>query len=109
MSALKEKDIEAGDLKPVSSELPGEYGGVVPGESFEAGNSLYAKMQRLAGRFGVEQRGIERVPEDERTDNRRPLLNIATMVSSFLPPTADLTSRSGSRPTWSFRPSPLAC
>ncbi|KAI0126515.1 purine-cytosine permease [Xylariales sp. AK1849] len=31
-------------------------------------NSVYAKLQRLAGRFGVEERGIERVPEDERTD-----------------------------------------
>ncbi|KAI5923963.1 purine-cytosine permease [Camillea tinctor] len=30
------------------------------------GTSLYAKVRRLAG--GVEQRGIERVPEDERTD-----------------------------------------
>lgn len=35
---------------------------------FTAGDSLYAKVQRLAGRFGVEQRGIERVPSDERTD-----------------------------------------
>jgi len=28
--------------------------------------SWYAKTQRLAGKFGVEQRGIERVPSDER-------------------------------------------
>ncbi|KAI9757791.1 MAG: purine-cytosine permease [Chaenotheca gracillima] len=42
--------------------------GAVPGESFEVGNSLYAKLQRFAGKFGIEQRGIERVPEDERTD-----------------------------------------
>lgn len=53
-------------------------GGAVPGESFEYGNSLYAKIQRLAGRFNIEQRGIERVPEDERTDNS--LLNVGTMV-----------------------------
>ena len=87
MSALQEKDLEAGDfqkedLKPVSSELPnGEFDGAVPGESFEAGNSLRAKLMRFAGKYGVEQRGIERVPENERTDNRRPLLNVATMVS----------------------------
>ncbi|KAK1754998.1 purine-cytosine permease [Echria macrotheca] len=35
---------------------------------FGSGNDLYAKLQRLAGRFGVEQRGIERVPSDERAD-----------------------------------------
>ncbi|KAL1652080.1 Purine-cytosine permease fcy21 [Diplodia intermedia] len=75
----------------VSSDPSGHKttdGGAVPGESFEYGNSLYAKIQRLAGRFNIEQRGIERVPEDERTD--RSLLNVGTMwlsanmvVSSF--------------------------
>lgn len=96
MSALNEKDLEAGDLqkeelKPVPSDYQnGEYDGAVHGESFEAGNTMYAKLMRIAGKFGVEQRGIERVPEDERTDNKRPLLNVATMwlsanmvVSSF--------------------------
>jgi NCS1 nucleoside transporter family len=29
-------------------------------------NSFYARAQRFAGKFGVEQRGIERVPSDER-------------------------------------------
>ncbi|KAF2469047.1 purine-cytosine permease [Lindgomyces ingoldianus] len=62
--------------------------GAVPGESFEYGNSTYAKLQRLAGKFKVEQRGIERVPENERYDTS--LLNVGTMwlsanmvVSSF--------------------------
>ncbi|KAJ8126024.1 hypothetical protein O1611_g7615 [Lasiodiplodia mahajangana] len=32
------------------------------------GNSLYAKLQAFAGKYGVEQRGIQRVPDDERTD-----------------------------------------
>ncbi|KAI0473689.1 purine-cytosine permease, partial [Xylariaceae sp. FL0804] len=32
------------------------------------GDALYAKLQALAGRFGVEQRGIEQVPIDQRTD-----------------------------------------
>lgn len=49
----------------------------VPGESFEIGDSLYAKIQRAVGRFGVEQRGIERVPEDERTDTN--LRKVGTM------------------------------
>ena len=52
--------------------------GAVPGESFEIGNSTYAKLQRLAGRFKIEQRGIERVPESERHDTS--LLNVGTMV-----------------------------
>lgn len=68
-----------------------EETGAVAGESFEVGDSLYARMQRIAGRFNVEQRGIERVPEDERTDKGfRALLNVSTMwfsanlvVSSF--------------------------
>ena len=49
----------------------------------------------IAGKFGVEQRGIERVPEDERTDNKRPLLNVATMVSPPQSADQDLT-----RPQW---------
>ena len=56
--------------------------GAVPGESFEYGNGFYAKAQRLAGKLKIEQRGIERVPEDERTDTGfRALLNVSTMVS----------------------------
>jgi len=52
--------------------------GAVPGESFVTGNTLYARLQRLAGRFGVEQRGIERVPDDERTD--KVTYKVGTMV-----------------------------
>jgi len=52
----------------------------VPGESFEIGNGWYARVQRLAGKLNIEQRGIERVPEDERTDSGfKALLNVATM------------------------------
>ncbi|KAK5165872.1 Purine-cytosine permease fcy21 [Saxophila tyrrhenica] len=65
--------------------------GAVPGDTFEIGDSWYAKTQRLAGRLKIEQRGIERVPEDEREDNGfKALLNTMTMwlsanmvVSSF--------------------------
>jgi hypothetical protein len=52
--------------------------GAVPGETFLQEGTLYAKVQRLAGRFHVEQRGIERVPENERYDTS--LLNVGTMV-----------------------------
>ncbi|KAI9717877.1 MAG: hypothetical protein M1812_004404 [Candelaria pacifica] len=62
--------------------------GAVPAESFEIGDSPYAKLQRFAGRFNIEQRGIERVPENERTDGT--LVKVGTMwlaanmvVSSF--------------------------
>ncbi|KAI9777637.1 MAG: hypothetical protein M1835_005188 [Candelina submexicana] len=62
--------------------------GAVPAESFEIGDSPYAKLQRFAGRLNVEQRGIERVPENERTDGT--LVKVGTMwlaanmvVSSF--------------------------
>lgn len=80
----------AGDVHNASSERSsqekkrpsmGYEDGAVPGESFEVGNGLYAKIQRLAGRFHVEQRGIERVPEDERTGTGfKALLNVSTIV-----------------------------
>lgn len=60
----------------------------VIGESFAHGNGTYAKLQRLAGKLSIEQRGIERVPENERTDTS--LANVGTMwlsanmvISSF--------------------------
>lgn len=52
--------------------------GAVSGETFEIGDSLYAKTMRFAGRLNIEQRGIERVPVDERTDSS--LVKIGTMV-----------------------------
>lgn len=66
-------------------------GHAVPGESFEVGSGWYATAQRFAGKLNIEQRGIERVPEDERTDSGfKALLNVSTMwlsanmvVSSF--------------------------
>jgi hypothetical protein len=52
--------------------------GAVPGESFVAGDSLYHRLQRFAGKMNMEQRGIERVPENERTDTNT--YKIGTMV-----------------------------
>lgn len=54
--------------------------GAVPTEALTEGDGLRAKLMRLAGKFGVEQRGIERVPEDERTDVNG-VTNVGTMVS----------------------------
>ena len=56
---------------------------VVHKSDFVRGNSWYAKCQRLAGKLGVEQRGIERVPEDERTDTT--MSKVGTMVSKKPP------------------------
>lgn len=55
--------------------------GAVPGESFVVGDTLYAKLQRFVGRYGVEQRGIERVPDYERTDTNT--VKVGTMVRSL--------------------------
>lgn len=75
---------EGEEKKHSSISYTDGVGGAVPGESFEYGDSWYAKMQRLAGKLNVEQRGIERVPENERTDDGfKALLNVATMVCCF--------------------------
>jgi hypothetical protein len=83
-------DIEKhpGDYEP--EKHPYQHGsgivddtGAVRGETFETAPGLYGKLMRLAGRFGMEQRGIERVPEDERNDNS--LLNVGTMVRTSGP------------------------
>lgn len=58
--------------------------GAVHKNEFIAGNSVYARLQRFAGKFGVEQRGIERVPSDERTDTD--MSKIGSMVSPPPPP-----------------------
>lgn len=55
-------------------------------ETFENGDSLYAKLQRIAGRLNIEQRGIERVPEHERHDTS--YLNIGSMVCFSFRPSA---------------------
>lgn len=42
---------------------------------------FFARVQGFAGRFGVEQRGIERVLPDERTDTS--VSNVGTLVRSL--------------------------
>lgn len=82
----KDEDLEKAtqvDNSPVDSNISDKVNdhasdGAVPGEYFEYGNSWYARVQRVAGRFHVEQRGIERVPENERTDTS--YFNIGSMV-----------------------------
>lgn len=60
-----------------SADDVAEDGAVHSGELIK-GNSLSARAQRFASKFGVEARGIERVPNDERTDGS--LSQIATLV-----------------------------
>ncbi|KAH8679925.1 permease for cytosine/purines, uracil, thiamine, allantoin-domain-containing protein [Tricladium varicosporioides] len=75
---LFEKKTLVDDVEAVPSEkytneadsgdfVPDE--GAVHAETFVVGDGWVAKAQRLAGKFGVEQRGIERVPSDERTND----------------------------------------
>ncbi|KAK3943680.1 purine-cytosine permease [Diplogelasinospora grovesii] len=95
----KESDLEGGGGSQNEKyhddvhEDTGEVGyyvdeNVVRTDEFGAGDSLYARLQRMAGRFGVEQRGIERVPSDERTDSSMSKIGTLWMsanmvVSSF--------------------------
>jgi len=81
-------DIEHNSSEKHHAWIDPDETGAVPGESFVAGDSLYHRLQRFAGKMNMEQRGIERVPEDERTDTNT--YKIGTMwlaanmvVSSF--------------------------
>jgi hypothetical protein len=56
--------------------------GAVHAETFIIGDSLYARLQRFATQFGVEARGIERVPSDERTDSG--MSKIGTLVCNSI-------------------------
>lgn len=87
---LFEKKKPADDVEAVQPEkytneadsgdfVPDE--GAVQAETFVVGDGWVAKAQRLAGKFGVEQRGIERVPSDERTNDG--MSQIGTLVRSF--------------------------
>ena len=89
---FKEKDVEHngdyGHDRHVSEKIGApvyvDEHGAVAGESFTVGNSWYARTQRFVGKFGVEQRGIERVPEDERTDAN--LMKVGTLVRAIASP-----------------------
>jgi hypothetical protein len=65
-----------------STEYIGDEG-AVRAETFIIGDSWYHRSQRFAANFGVEARGIERVPSDERTDSG--MSKIGTLVCATLP------------------------
>jgi hypothetical protein len=67
-SNVQTSDVATADRKAVS------------GASKPAGPSFFARLIHTAEKLGVEQRGIERVPEDERTDTGfKALMNVFTM------------------------------
>lgn len=85
--AFEKRDYEAASSSPhgtdpekgpafYTSEAP-----AVPEGVFVTGESLYARIQRTVAKFGVEPRGIERVPEDERTDTN--LVKVGTVVGIY--------------------------
>jgi hypothetical protein len=78
MFGKKDGDLEKGPQVAKTTLDNSSSDGAVPGESFEYGDSLYAKLQRLAGMINIEQRGIERVPAEEQTDTS--YFNIGSMV-----------------------------
>lgn len=76
-------DVEAKASNPAfvnetnSAEYIGDEG-AIPGDTLIIGDSWHARVQRFANRFGVEARGIERVPSDERSNAG--MSQIGTMV-----------------------------
>jgi hypothetical protein len=83
MSKKVDYDVEAKAANPTfahetdSAEYIGDEG-AIRGEALIIGDTFYARMQRFAHRFGVEARGIERVPSDERSNAG--MSQIGTMV-----------------------------
>lgn len=80
-------DVETAFEKPVyedgvSSERIGDEG-AVHSEELTAGESWYAKSQKFVTKFGVEARGIERVPSDERSDSGMMKIGTLVRVSAF--------------------------
>jgi hypothetical protein len=61
-----------------SSIIVPDDSGAIHGEQLLVGDSWQAKVQRFAHRAGIENRGIERVPSDERTDTDQ--MKIGSMV-----------------------------
>lgn len=62
-------DVEVGQVSSIEAE-----DNYTPPEE----NSPYARLQAFAEKYGVEKRGIERVPNDERTDTS--MSQVGTLV-----------------------------
>lgn len=73
-------DIRVSAAENHCSGLIPDESGAVRGQSFIFADSLYTRLQHFVGQYGIEQRGIERVPEDEQTD--RHTWKVGSMVRS---------------------------
>ena len=109
--AKENYDVEAKAQKPhfTNETDSSEYiadDGAVHAETFVIGDSWYAKTQRLAGKFGVEQRGIERVPSDERLDAGMSQIGTLVSLQGHLSYKILIRILSGSQPIWSYQRSP---
>lgn len=80
-SSIGEKDQFAPD---VLSEPIGLARG---GEDYGERTGLFARLQRFAGKFGVEERGIERVLPHERTDTSMSKVGTLWMSANMTVPT----------------------
>ena len=65
LSSQRKATSSSGGLSS-STQSNVQHGTTADASDAAAGSSLSAKLMHFAGKFGVEQRGIERVPEDER-------------------------------------------
>lgn len=77
----RDKVVDVEKVVPTSeseSDRAVSYGEEGTGQTFLVGQTWYAKTQRFFNKFGVEARGIERVPANERTTD--PLSQIGTLV-----------------------------
>ncbi len=83
MNSKEAADTAPDDNKYAAEDVGLGYAGgeenVVRKDELVEGDGLFARLQRFAGKFGVEQRGIERVPADERTDSS--MSQVGTLVS----------------------------
>lgn len=82
MDALGSAKVDAytvDEERAVGGESGSDAGGV-HNDELAAGNGVFAKIQRYVGRLGIEERGIERVPDtpDERTDTS--MSKVGTLV-----------------------------
>ena len=86
MGPFNKSDVESAPFEDGSTEKYPDVAvgsltdaGAVHQRELVSGDKWYHRAQRFAGKLGAEQRGIERVPHDERTDTG--MSKIGTLVS----------------------------
>lgn len=74
-SSLGEKDLV------LETEFATDFS-TIDSQVVHKGENVFGRIQLFVGKFGVEQRGIERVLPEERTDTS--LSKIGTLVSNHI-------------------------